>query len=161
MNLASLYFMSGPVMMLLGNTGFLALYLFAGVASSGISLLFSRFNRQPFYQSHGASVSARTRRTIDRRLIQRRAAGGYLRHNRLFRRSIPANHLFAVLHRSCASVAMCWRHCRIRLVFGFLPTRWDYGQCWTRRWSCCWNLLVHAQVRSTLKQDLGSERYDR
>lgn len=29
MNLASLYFMAPPVIMMLGNTGFLALYLFA------------------------------------------------------------------------------------------------------------------------------------
>lgn len=47
--------MAPPVIMMLGNTGFLALYLFAGVVSSATSMLFAKMNNQRFYQSHGAS----------------------------------------------------------------------------------------------------------
>ncbi|KAK4054555.1 hypothetical protein OIV83_001049 [Microbotryomycetes sp. JL201] len=56
MNLLSLFFMAPPVMAVLGNSGFLALYLFAGAISSCVSLVASKLSHSsPFYQSHGAS----------------------------------------------------------------------------------------------------------
>ncbi|POY74586.1 hypothetical protein BMF94_2347 [Rhodotorula taiwanensis] len=56
-NMASLFFMAPAVISILGNSGFLALYFFAGVASSTVSLVFNHFvNRQnPHYAAHGAS----------------------------------------------------------------------------------------------------------
>ncbi|GAA5863302.1 hypothetical protein JCM3774_000849 [Rhodotorula dairenensis] len=56
-NMASLFFMAPAVISVLGNSGFLALYFFAGITSSTVSLLFNHFvNRQnPNYAAHGAS----------------------------------------------------------------------------------------------------------
>ena len=48
--------MAPPVMMMLGNVGFLSLYLFAGVVSSATSMLFAQLNNQQrYYQSYGAT----------------------------------------------------------------------------------------------------------
>ncbi|SCV72251.1 BQ2448_4945 [Microbotryum intermedium] len=59
MNLLSLYFMGPPVMMMLGNVGFLSLYLFSGAVASLTSLLFSRLTlplpQSLAYSAHGAS----------------------------------------------------------------------------------------------------------
>ncbi|KAK4056640.1 hypothetical protein OIO90_002192 [Microbotryomycetes sp. JL221] len=58
-NLLSLYFVAQPVMMVLGNVGFLSLYLTAGVISSIVSITFAKFSKtsSPMYQSLGASGS--------------------------------------------------------------------------------------------------------
>ncbi|KAM0791267.1 hypothetical protein ACM66B_005743 [Microbotryomycetes sp. NB124-2] len=56
MNLLSLFFVAPTVMSVLGNFGFLSLYLFSGMISSCVSLLASKLSHSsPFYQSHGAS----------------------------------------------------------------------------------------------------------
>ncbi|KDE09358.1 hypothetical protein MVLG_00672 [Microbotryum lychnidis-dioicae p1A1 Lamole] len=59
MNLLSLYFMGPPVIMMLGNAGFLSLYLFSGAVASLTSLLFSRLSlphsQSLAYSAHGAS----------------------------------------------------------------------------------------------------------
>ncbi|KAM0753091.1 rhomboid-domain-containing protein [Meredithblackwellia eburnea MCA 4105] len=55
-NMISLYFMASPVMAILGNTAFMSLYLFCGISSSVVSLLFNHFTGgNPSYSSHGAS----------------------------------------------------------------------------------------------------------
>lgn len=57
-NMASLYFLA-PTMMAgaLGNTGFLALYLFSGIAANIASLTFNQISQpnNPYFASHGAS----------------------------------------------------------------------------------------------------------
>ncbi|GAA5824716.1 hypothetical protein JCM3770_003079 [Rhodotorula araucariae] len=55
-NMLSLFFMAPAAMAVLGNSGFLGLYLFAGVTASTFSLLVNHFiTRNPFYAAHGAS----------------------------------------------------------------------------------------------------------
>ncbi|GAA5856724.1 hypothetical protein JCM8547_008809 [Rhodosporidiobolus lusitaniae] len=66
-NMASLFFralrcltraVGGATAAILGNTGFLTLYLFSGLVSSVTSALFARFvAHNPWYSSHGASGS--------------------------------------------------------------------------------------------------------
>ncbi|GAA5988448.1 hypothetical protein JCM11641_005346 [Rhodosporidiobolus odoratus] len=55
-NMLSLWFMGGAAAAVLGNTGFLALYLFSGVVGSTFSALFAEFvTRNEWYSAHGAS----------------------------------------------------------------------------------------------------------
>ncbi|GAA5953930.1 hypothetical protein JCM21900_003056 [Sporobolomyces salmonicolor] len=55
-NMASLFFMAPPVMAVLGNVGFLSLYLLSGLAASAFSLAFNHFvTKNPNYAAHGAS----------------------------------------------------------------------------------------------------------
>ncbi|OAX40669.1 rhomboid-domain-containing protein [Rhizopogon vinicolor AM-OR11-026] len=52
----SFYFMAPSVMQVLGNTRFLGLYFFGGIASSVASLVWNRFYKNEInYSSHGAS----------------------------------------------------------------------------------------------------------
>ncbi|GAA5820242.1 hypothetical protein JCM11251_005541 [Rhodosporidiobolus azoricus] len=55
-NMISLWFLGGAAAAVLGNTGFLSLYLFSGFVSSAFSALFARYiaNNQ-WYSAHGAS----------------------------------------------------------------------------------------------------------
>ncbi|BGO99714.1 hypothetical protein RTG_00611 [Rhodotorula toruloides ATCC 204091] len=59
-NMLSLFFFAPGVITLLGNTGFISLYVFAGVTASAVSLFFNRFfNKEtPNYSAHGASGAA-------------------------------------------------------------------------------------------------------
>ncbi|GAA6063385.1 hypothetical protein JCM10212_001484 [Sporobolomyces blumeae] len=55
-NMISLFFMAPPVMAMLGNVGFLSLYIISGLSASTFSLLFNHFVTQnPYYAAHGAS----------------------------------------------------------------------------------------------------------
>ncbi|BGP16302.1 hypothetical protein JCM10213_006459 [Rhodosporidiobolus nylandii] len=55
-NMFSLWFMGGAAASILGNSGFLTLYLFSGLVSSTFSALFARYIAQnPYYSAHGAS----------------------------------------------------------------------------------------------------------
>ncbi|GAA5982770.1 hypothetical protein JCM5350_006242 [Sporobolomyces pararoseus] len=55
-NMVTLFFMAPPVLAMLGNVGFLSLYIFSGLSASTFSLLFNHFVTQnPFYAAHGAS----------------------------------------------------------------------------------------------------------
>ncbi|GAA6013831.1 hypothetical protein JCM10207_008207 [Rhodosporidiobolus poonsookiae] len=55
-NCLSLYFLAPAAMSILGNAGFLSLYLFSSVISSATSALFARFVTQnPYHSAHGAS----------------------------------------------------------------------------------------------------------
>ncbi|GAA5893915.1 rhomboid family intramembrane serine protease [Sporobolomyces salmoneus] len=56
MNMVTLFFMAPPVLAMLGNVGFLSLYLFSGLSASTFSLLFNHYVTQnPQYAAHGAS----------------------------------------------------------------------------------------------------------
>ncbi|GAA5828959.1 hypothetical protein JCM5353_005184 [Sporobolomyces roseus] len=55
-NMITLFFMAPPVLAMLGNVGFLSLYIFSGLSASTFSLLFNHFITQnPHYAAHGAS----------------------------------------------------------------------------------------------------------
>ncbi|GAA5918078.1 hypothetical protein JCM6882_004982 [Rhodosporidiobolus microsporus] len=55
-NMVSLWFMGGAAASVLGNTGFLSLYLFSGFVSSAFSALFARYvTNNQWYSAHGAS----------------------------------------------------------------------------------------------------------
>ncbi|GAA5858174.1 hypothetical protein JCM1840_001071 [Sporobolomyces johnsonii] len=55
-NMASLFFMAPPVMAVLGNVGFLSLYLMSGLVASAFSLAFNYFvTKNPHYSACGAS----------------------------------------------------------------------------------------------------------
>ncbi|KIP12854.1 hypothetical protein PHLGIDRAFT_97577 [Phlebiopsis gigantea 11061_1 CR5-6] len=54
-NAFTYYFMAPPVLALLGNSGFLALYLGGGMVSSLTSLWWNSYKGNQFYSSHGAS----------------------------------------------------------------------------------------------------------
>ncbi|GAA5874838.1 hypothetical protein JCM16303_003002 [Sporobolomyces ruberrimus] len=55
-NMITLFFMAPPVLAMLGNVGFLSLYLFSGLSASTFSLLFNHYVTQnPYYAAHGAS----------------------------------------------------------------------------------------------------------
>ncbi|GAA5844036.1 hypothetical protein JCM3766R1_004054 [Sporobolomyces carnicolor] len=55
-NMITLFFMAPPVLSMLGNVGFLSLYLFSGLSASTFSLLFNHYVTQnPYYAAHGAS----------------------------------------------------------------------------------------------------------
>jgi hypothetical protein len=137
--------------MMLGNTGFMALYLFAGLASSGISLLFSKYNRQPFYQSHGASVSSTRRPNLSRLPLSRYLLPGrHLRHDRFLRRRLPAYDLPSLLHRARPGLALRRWDRWLRHVLGVLQTRWNNGQRGTCRRCRCRSVLVLAKIRQAL-----------
>ncbi|GAA5925612.1 rhomboid family intramembrane serine protease [Sporobolomyces koalae] len=55
-NMITLFFIAPPILTMLGNVGFLSLYLFSGVSASTFSLLFNHYITQnPHYAAHGAS----------------------------------------------------------------------------------------------------------
>ncbi|GAA6034065.1 hypothetical protein JCM8097_000674 [Rhodosporidiobolus ruineniae] len=57
-NMLSLWFMGGAAISILGNAGFLSLYLFSGFVSSAFSALFAHYvAKNPYYAAHGASGS--------------------------------------------------------------------------------------------------------
>ena len=55
MNCLSFYFVSPPILQLLGNTSFMSLYLFGGLACSFVSLFFHKGMSQRGGAADGAS----------------------------------------------------------------------------------------------------------
>lgn len=108
LNAMSFYFMAPPVLAMLGNTAFLALYLGGGIVSSVTSVAFNTFVHKRHSASHGASgenisnISALSYPLTAEFNIVRE----YLQRYYLFRVRFPTDDFPLVLRHSCPCVGM-------------------------------------------------------